>query len=69
MGKKKRLIIHENREPSTKSHAIALVMYNQTAKERESSTGSSVTGMTELSHDLVFHGGVLGAFTVTVPEL
>lgn len=49
------------------SHAIALMMYNQT--DRKGKEGSTVTGITELSHDLLFHRRVLGAFTVAVPEL
>lgn len=42
------------------------MMYNQT--ERKGSTGSTVTGITELSHDLVFHRGVLGAVVVSVSK-
>lgn len=40
---------------SSESHAIALMMYNQS--ESKGSTGSTVTGITELSHDLMFQKG------------
>lgn len=50
---------------SSDSHAIALMMCNQS--ESKGSTGSTVTGVTKLSHDLMFQkGGILGALAVAV---
>lgn len=40
---------------SSESHAVALMMCNQS--ESKGSTGSTVTGITKLSHDLMFQKG------------
>lgn len=46
---------------------MAVMMYNHT--DRKGKAGSTGTGITELSHDLLSFTGVLGPFVAAVPEL
>lgn len=55
--------------PGFKSHAVCF-NYVQSHREKGAArAGNTVTGITELSHDLVSHRGVLGAFMAAVPGL
>lgn len=61
---------HPAQDPrnSSKSHAVALITYTHT--DRKAKKGSTGTGRTKLSYDLLIcHRGVLGAFMAAVPEL